>query len=268
MSRRGVARLAGLALAVLVALSASGCVAAGLATGPLMSAVQLVGHRSVERTVAADVADTVGATEAVLARMAFRIEHRERQEGVRRLRAVADEVTVHVKIERVTGTLTRLGLRVESGGFTADRDTGAQIHEQVAAALTPAITRASAAEPGAAEALSALRGEIRKLRSDIEERRATERPVQAAEPSSGVRLEPGAIVTVPMSAAVPTVGGPAPSVAVALPAPAVAPVGVAEHETPAREAAAAPLGVRTQAPLRPAAALTPIAPTRGDASGN
>jgi len=262
----GLLRMSGLALGLVVALATSGCVAAGLATGPLMSAVQLIGDRTVERTVAAELAEALGATEAVLARMAFRIESRERDDGIRRLRAVADDVTVHARLERVTAKLTRVGLRVEAGRMVADRDTGTQMHEQIAAVLAPVTARAPAGDPGAAEALTTLHGEIRKLRSEIEERRAAERPAPASENGASVRLEPGAVVTVPMSAALPTVGGPAPSVSVPAPATASARVPLIESAPGRREASPATLEART-APLHPAGTLTPIPPATGVGSG-
>lgn len=258
-------RLGGLALGLAVAPATSGCVAAGLAAGPLMSAVQLVGDRTVERTVPAGLAEAQGATEAVLARMAFRIEHRERDEGIQRLRAMADGVTVHASLERVTATLTRVGLRVETGRMVPDRDTSAQMHEQIAALLAPA--RAPVGDPLAAEALTTLQGEVRKLRSDIEERRAPERPVAAIETGPSLRVESGAVVTAPMSAALPTVGGPAPPVSVPEPAATSAGLPVAQSASSQREAAPATMDVRTVAPLRPAGALTPIRPATGVGSG-
>jgi hypothetical protein len=254
--------MSGLALGLAVALATSGCVGAGLAAGPLMSAVQLVGDRTVERTVAAELAEAQGATEAVLARMAFRIESRERDDGIRRLRAVADHVTVHAKLERVTAKLTRVGLRVETGGIVADRDTGTQMHEQIAALVAPVAAGPPAGNPGAAEALTSLQGEIRKLRSDIEERRAAERPAAASENGTSIRVEPGAVVTAPMSAALPTVGGAAPPVSVAVPAAASPAVPVAESSL-RRETAQATVDARTTAQLQPAGALTPIQPATG-----
>lgn len=268
MRSHGLTRIGGLALGVAVALATSGCVAAGLATGPLMSAVQLIGDRTVERTVAGELAEAVGATEAVLTRMAFSIESRERDDGLRRLRAVADNVTVHARLERVTAKLTRVGLRVESGGVRADRDTGAQIHEQITAALTVVTPRPPLGDPGATEALATLHGEIRKLRSDIDERRTAERPAPASENGASMRLEPGAVVIVPMSAALPTVGGPAPSVSVPAPAAATAsPRATLIELAPGREASPATLDVRTTAPLHPAGRLTPIPPATGVGSG-
>lgn len=262
----GLVRIGALPLGLAVALATSGCVAAGLATGPLMSAVQLIGARTVERTVAADLGEAQGATEAVLARMAFRVESRERHDGLRRLRAVADDVTVHAKLERVTAKLTRIGLRVEVGRVTADRDTGTQMQEQIAALLAPAAT-APAADPASAEALTALQGEIQKLRSDIDTRRASEQPAAAGDGSTAMRVEPGAVLTVPLSAALPTADGPAPPVSVVVPATASTTTAV-EPASSGPDPAEATLGTPTSTPLHPAGALTPIRAATGVGSGN
>lgn len=261
MSVRALDRLGVVALALLVALATSGCVAAGLAAGPLVSAVQLFGDRTVERTVAAELAEAQAATEAVLAQMAFRIESRERDDGIRRLRAVADGVTVDATLERVTARLTRVGLRVEAGRMVADRDTGVQMHEQLAALLAPARP---AGDP-AADALITLQDEIRKLRSDIEERRTAERPAEAPPTGTSLRVESGAVVSAPMSAALPTVGGPAPPVSVPVPVPAAYVAPVAQAASSRSEAAT--IDARTAAPLHPAGALTPIQPATGVGSG-
>ena len=260
-ARSGVARLEMLALGVVLALATSGCAAAGLAGAPLMSAVQLIGDRTVDRTMAADLAEAQGATETVLARMAFRLESRERNEGVRRLRAVADGVTVYARLERVTAKLTRIGLRVEAGRMVADRDTGTQMQEQIAALLAPRTV-----DPAAAEALTTLKAEIHKLRSDMGERRAAEAPVPARETGTSASVKASAVVTAPMSAALPTVGGPAPSVSVAVPATATGPAVPSVSSRP--EVAPAMADARTAAALHPAGALTPIQPTTGVGSGN
>jgi hypothetical protein len=262
----GLTRIPGLALGLAVALTTSGCVAAGLLGGPLVSAVQLIGDRTVERTVAADLTETQGVTETVLARMAFRVESRERDDASRRLRAVADGVTVHVRLDRVTATLTRVGVRVETGRMLADRDTGAQMQEQIAALLTPALARTPAADPAAAEALTTLQAEIHKLRSDLEAHRPAERPTATGGSGGRVRVEPGAVFTAPMSAALPTVGGPAPPVSVPVPAGApAAPVAQSAFSRP--EPADAALDVVTSTPLHPAGALTPIQAATGVGSG-
>ena len=241
-------------------LATSGCVAAGLATGPLMSAVQLVGDRTVERTVAAELAEAVAVTEAALVRMAFKVEEREREEDYRRLRAVADDVTVHAKLYRVTARMTRVSLRVEAGGILADRDTGRQIHEQIAGLLAPAgrpVAPASA-DAASAEALNVLQTEIRKLRSDLDERRATDRQPLPTEAAGPVSVQPGAIVTVPMSAALPTVGGTAPPVSVSSPVAAIK-TAVNESAPASHETGEPPLDSRVQ-PLHRAGALVPIQP--------
>jgi Protein of unknown function (DUF3568) len=262
----GLTRIGGLTLGLTVALATSGCIAAGLAGGPLVSAVQLIGDRTVERTVSADLAETQGVTEAVLERMAFRIESRERDDSSRRLRAVADKVTVYVRLDHVTAKLTKVGVRVETGGMLADRDTGAQVQEQIAALLTPALARTPASDPAAAEALTTLHGEIQKLRSDLEARRPADPPVAAREHGTAVRVEPGAVFTAPMSAALPTVGGPAPSVSVPVPAGApAAPVAQSAFSQP--EPAADVPGVATSTPLHPAGALTPIQAAIGVGTG-
>jgi len=266
-AENGLARIGALVLGLAMGLATSGCVAAGLAGGPLVSAVQLVSDRSVERTVAAELGEAQGATEAVLARMAFRIEGRELEDGIRRLRAVADGVMVHATLERVTAKLTRVGLRVEAGRLVADRDTGAQIHEQIAAVLAPPATRVPAGDPGASEALTSLQGEIRRLRSDIEERRPVASPAATGDDGPSMRVEPGAVVTPPMSAALPTVGGAAPPVTVAVPAANGPAVTVARSASLRREAVQPTVDSRTAAPLQPAGALTPILPVNGVGSG-
>jgi hypothetical protein len=251
----------GLFLVALVAGLTSGCVAAGLATGPLMSAIQLVGDRTVERTVAAELAEAVAVTEAALVRMAFKVEERERDDDLRRLRAVADGVTVHAKLQRVTARMTRVVLRVEAGGILADRDTGTQIHEQIAGLLAPAARQSGPApsDGASAEALNSLQTEIRKLRSDLDERRAADRQPLATDAVIPVSVQPGAIVNVPMSAALPTVGGPAPPVSVPTPTAAI-PAVVAESGSERREMVRPALDTRVTAPLHRAGALIPIQP--------
>lgn len=260
-------RISGLVASLAIALATSGCVAAGLATGPLVTAVQAIGDRAVERTVGGELSEALGVTEAVLTRMAFRIEERERGDGIRRLRAVADDVTVHVRLERVTGALTRIKIRVETGRLLPDRDTGSHIQQQIAALLASPPTTAAASTERAVEAVSTLQREVQKLRVDIEERHAGEAAMARTEASTspGPRVESGAIVNVPMSVALPTVGGAAPPISVATPAapsPAAGSVGAAPRgavEGAVRDA---------QAPgLRAAEALTPIRPISGDQTG-
>ena len=244
-------------MGVLLAFATSGCVAAGLAAGPLMSAVQLIGDRSVERTVGADLAEAQGATEAVLVRTGFRIDTRERKDDSRVMLAVADDVTVHAKLERVTPKLTRVAVRVERGSVIPDRNTSTQIQDQIAALLAPTPAPPPGGEHAAADALVTLQAEIRKLSSNIDARRAAEPAPAAREDAASIRIEPGAVVTVPMSAALPTVGGPSPIVSVAKPLTAP-PTAMIESTTSQPESGHRTYGAVTSTPLHPAGALTPI----------
>jgi hypothetical protein len=99
-------------LALVAATATSACVAAGFATAPLVSAVQLISDRSVARTVGADIGDTWVAVETTLVGMAFRVEGRAREDNEWRLRGVADRVTVEARLERVTPRVTRVTVRV------------------------------------------------------------------------------------------------------------------------------------------------------------
>ena len=117
-------RRAPAALLVLAAgLAAGGCVAAGFATAPLVSAVQLIGDRSVARTVGADMHAAWAAVETTLTDMAFRVEARESEATGWRLRGVADQVTVQATLERVTPRVSRGTVRGGTGGRLAERPT-------------------------------------------------------------------------------------------------------------------------------------------------
>jgi Protein of unknown function (DUF3568) len=258
-------RIFGIVASLAIALATSGCVAAGLAGGPLMTAVQAISDRAVERTVGGELSEALGVTEAVLTKMAFRIEEREHGDGIRRLRAVADDVTVHVRLERLTGALTRVKVRVETGGLLPDRDTGSHIQQQIAALLASPPTTAAASDERAVEAVSTLQREVQKLRVDIEQRHNGQTGMTRTEASSSPRVETGAVINVPMSAALPTVGGPAPPVSVASPATPVAAAG--QVSAAPREAVDAAVRDARMPGLRPVAPLTPIRPISGDETG-
>src|SRR5262249_7242972 len=121
MSSRGRASAAVLALAA--GMASGGCVAAAPLISAALSAAPLIGGRSVERTVAADRPMAWQAVETALADLAFRIEGREQDKDEWRLRGVADDITVAAKLEPVTSRLTRVSVRVETGGPLADRRT-------------------------------------------------------------------------------------------------------------------------------------------------
>ena len=260
-------------MALAACLTTGGCVAAGLAGGSLVSAVQLIGDRSVTRTVGAHIDEAWDAVEATLVRMAFRVEGRERTEGEWRLRGVAERVTVEVALERVTPRMTRITLGVETGGILADRHTAATMHEQIAAALahTGAVATGAPADPTAGEALTSLEAEVRRLRTEMEAQRATTQSsagFPAAQPAA-VRVQPSAVVTVPLSAALPSRPGTPPATSVAQPVGRLAPI-VPEPTTVA-EPTAEPepsnaVASGHPAALRPAEALVPIRPVSAPAS--
>jgi hypothetical protein len=273
--RVDVRRRAAAALLVLAAgLAAGGCVAAGFATGPLVSAVQLLGDRSVARTVGADMDAAWSAVEATLSDMAFRVEARERGATEWRLRGVADPVSVQATLERVTPRVTRVTVRVETGGVLADRHTAATIHEHIARTVAQA-TGATAGTPASSstgDALTSLEAEVRRLRTEMEGRRSSGQPSAEgpAAPPAAVRVQPGEVVTVPLSAAVPSMPGRVPATSVARPVGVMAPiaadiplVGAALGDEPPSSSTTA-----STAPLRPAEALVPIRPVSAPANGN
>jgi hypothetical protein len=264
------------ALLVLAAgLAAGGCVAAGFATAPLVSAVQLIGDRSVARTVGADMDAAWSAVETTLSDMAFRVEGREREATEWRLRGVADQVTVQATLERVTPRVTRVTVRVETGGVLADRHTAAAIHEHIARAVAQA-TGATAGTPASSstgDALTSLEAEVRRLRTEMEGRRSSGQPPaeRPAAPPAAVRVQPGAVLTVPLSAAVPSMPGPVPATSVARPVGVMVPIAA---DIPLVGAATggdeppSPSTMGSSATLRPAEALVPIRPVSAPGIGN
>ncbi len=261
-------------LALLTGVATGGCVAAGLAGGPLVSAVQMVGERSVERTVGTDIHEAWAAVETALIRMAFRVEAREREAAEWRLRGVADRVTIHARLERVTSRLTRVMLRVETGSIFPDRKTADVIHDQIARSVAEAggVTLTGPPVGGVpSDALMSLEAEVRRLRTEMEDRREAGRPPaeRGAEPAAAMRVEPSAVVTVPLSAALPTIPGPAPPSSVAQPVNGAAPAAAALPVvgTIAGDDSTVSFGSARTAPLRPAAALVPIQPVSGPGSG-
>jgi hypothetical protein len=155
-------------------LGGAGCASAGLAAvGPLMTAFQIVGGRTVERTVSADRETTWTATVDTLSRMEVRIQEIERSEEAWELKGIGEEVDVYAELARVTPQMTKVSLRVEAGGLIADKQTAEEILNQVALSLEPPPAVAEdepSDEPDAlATAVTALQGEILHLKAVIEE---------------------------------------------------------------------------------------------------
>lgn len=253
-------------LLLLIALSGvlggGGCAAAGLAAaGPLFTALQFVGERSVERSLPADLTTAWIATVDTLTRMEIRVRETGRSGESWGLEGVGETVRVHATLTRVTPRMTRLSLRVEAGGLLADKQTAAEILNQVAIFLagpTAVAKRGPSVEQAAhAEALAALEREIRRLRSEIEEKRVAHRP--PPEPGAAgpvVARKPG-ILVIPLSYGVPAFPGPA-NMPVLRTTPALSydggapiPADAPFHNDAGRTAALA-------APLSPVSVLTPV----------
>jgi hypothetical protein len=184
---RGGAVLLGLLVPLLGALGGGGCTAVGFAAaGPLFSAVQMVGDRTVERTLAADLPTTWAATADALARMGILAREADRSGETWLLTGTGGAVTVHGELAPVTPRMTRLLLRVEAGRLVADKRTAEEIHSQVASSLAQALAPARP-EPRSdqlpqKEALTTLQEEIRRLSSKIEESRKASHVPTAGQP--------------------------------------------------------------------------------------
>lgn len=266
-------RAASVGLVLTVGLASGGCAAAGLAAGPLVSAVQALGDRAVERTVPADVQVTAAAVEAVLLRSGVRVVERNAEGDGLRLRGAGEKITVHAVLERVTTRMTRLSLRIETGGLVADRTTGEHLHGQIALALQGAATGASSDERGHLAALAALEAEVHRLREAIDAERSS-RPAPVARTDEAVSRPPvpafsvnrNGVVAIPTSYGLPTVARPASGSALATPpargrapvtpSPAAEPDSPIAIEVPAQASESVPA-------LRPVGALTPTGAIAG-----
>ena len=272
--RRGASAAA---LVLVAGISSGGCVAVAPLISAAVSAAPLIGGRTVERTVAADRPMAWQAVETTLADLAFRIEGREQEKDEWRLRGVVDDVTVEAKLEPVTSRLTRVSVRVETGGPLADRRTAEVIHDHIAKVVHAAGRPATVTESASTrsdEALRSLEAEVRRLRTEIDDRSRAAR--QAVDRSASnqvptVRVERSAIVTPPLSAAFPSVNRPAPPISVMQPAGVIAP---AAEGAPTVKRPTAPGVTDTSSltdrvgPARPAEALVPVAPVSQSRSGS
>jgi len=263
-------------LVLIAAMASGGCVAAAPLISAALSAAPLIGGRSVERTVAAGRPMAWQAVETTLADLAFRIEGRDQEKDEWRLRAVADEITVEARLEPVTSRLTRVTLRVETGGPLADRRTAEVIHDHIVKTVHAAgrqTTVSDSTSTRSDEAIRSLETEVRRLRTDIDDRsRSTRQPVESSAPNQppAVRVERSAIVTAPLSAALPSVAGAAPPISVIQPAGIITPAaeGVPMVKRPMVPGAADTSSMTDRVgPARPAEALVPVAPVSQSRSG-
>ena len=190
-----------------IALVGGGCAVAGMAAGPLLTALQAIGARSVEQTLAADLETAWTATVDTLTRMEIRIQETDRDEEAWTLEGVGDEVTVYAKLVPVTPQMTKVFVRVEAGGLLADKETAEEILNQVALSVVPpsavVVREPSAERDTFAEELAALEEQIRQLKLAIEDQekdRVVHRP--QPDPNEGIHTvipNGSRIVTIPPS---------------------------------------------------------------------
>lgn len=251
---------ASLALLALIAAGTTGCAAAGLAGGPLVSAVQAIGDRAVERTVAADLRTATAALEAVLLRSAVRVEERKSEGDTVRLRAAGAKVTAEARLERVTSSMTKVSLRVETGGLLADRQTSEHLQAQLALALSPPTAPVKAIEhPASREGLAALEGEVRELRAAIDARGSMSpslagRPTEDAPATApAFTVNRRGVVTIPESYGLPTVV----SAPAAAPTTSIRTPAAGEQPTTSVQAEADSPATPLARPLTPVMRLTP-----------
>jgi hypothetical protein len=248
----------------LVMLSTSGCVAGGMAAGPLLASLVAIGDRSVERTLPADLPSAWAATLDGLARMGVLVNEVDRAGERWTLGGKGGAITIHGALESVTAGMSRLSLRVEAGGLMADKRTAEEILNQVTLSLRArAVTgdqKATSAVDVSAEQMAVLRREMQHLGTMIEEAgklRGAEPPA-ATTPSIQDR-----IVVVPTSVGVPTVTAPepaAPSQGLGSPTRSAQSHGEAGKPTPAhRQPLPAELAARlVPSPLQAADVLFPV----------
>jgi hypothetical protein len=204
-----------LVILILVMVVSSGCVAGGMAAGPLLASLVAIGDRSVERTLPADLPSAWDATLEGLARMGVRVDEADRAGDKWTLGGKGGAITLHGALEGVTAGMSRLSLRVEAGGFLADKRTAEEILNQVTMSLR---ARAATGEPKvtsavdvSAEQMAALRREMQQLGTKIEEAgklREAEPPAATTPSATTIKDR---IVVVPTSVGVPTVTAPEPA---------------------------------------------------------
>ena len=200
-------------------LGGGGCAAAGLAAGPLVTVLQALGARTVERTVSADLETTWTATVDILTRMEVRIQETEQSEEAWVLEGDGDAVTVHAELAPVTPRMTKVSLRVEAGGHLADKQTAEEILNQVALSLERPAALAerepSDEREALANAVTTLQGEIRNLKSVIEEMGNEEKRAVSHPPPERDGVDEdvfswgSGILVIPSSYGIPVLPGPA-----------------------------------------------------------
>ena len=235
------------------AIATVGCAAGGLAAvSPVLSALQIVSDRSVERTIAADLHTALGVTDEALVRMAIAVDSPSRVDDGWVVRGTSQGLSVEARLTPATERLTRIAVRVEAGRLTADKQTGEELHNQIARVLTERLEASRPPTPVQNDALASLEAQVRSLRMELAHQREASVPPAtkaAPEPKPAMTLDTSAIISVPAS-----YGFPATPTAWANEAkPASTVRGVREVSAPSP----APLSIRPTA-LEPARTLTAV----------
>ena len=192
-------------------LMAGGCATAGLAlVGPLAGSLTAIVDRSVDRTLPADLSTTWGATADALARMAVRIEETDKSGAKWRLTGTGGATTVHGTLEGVTAGMTKVSVRVEVGGLFADKDTGNELLNQIAASLASLASMGrrdgtASATDASIDQLRVLQREIQRLGTKIEQAREAPPPTARPEAPPVPTASPIPVIMIPTSAGVATV---------------------------------------------------------------
>jgi hypothetical protein len=194
-------------------LMAGGCATAGLAVvAPVFGSLAAIVDRSVERTLPADLSTTWGATADALARMAVRLDETDKSGAKWHLTGSGEAVTVHGTFERVTAGMTKVSVRVEAGRLFADKQTGDELLNQVAATLARLASvgrRDGTPNPdGSGEQLRELQREIERLGAKIEQARQAPPPTTRPEALPVPPVSSVPIIVIPPSAGVATVAAP------------------------------------------------------------
>jgi len=200
---------------VFLAVSSSGCVAAGMAAvGPVMSAIGALADRTVERTLPGDLPSASLATLETITHLRLEIRGIERTDQAWTFEAANEKVTVHGQLTPLSPSLTRLSLRVEIGSLAADKSTADEILNQISAQLADQVRvkPAPAPENVGSSRLAEIEAELQRLRAELEATRAragrkVDRSEVDAREAAGTGRAPG-VITVPASYGVPTIPPP------------------------------------------------------------
>jgi hypothetical protein len=192
-------------LAAAASLMLGGCVAGGLAAGPLMSAIHAVGQRTVERTLPADVQTASTVLLETLLRLGIVVKNVETGADGWRLEGSGGSVSISARLVPLTPSMTRLTLRVEDGGLSPDRTTATEILTQAAAGVSPRPSEEGRVAEAEARLLASLQEELRRVRALVEQTTRTAPPPAAARPPSADAET--RVILVPPSYGLPTVPG-------------------------------------------------------------